>query len=34
VVGRKRLQDAGVEVNFVEGMEDRIMEVTMAGHEK
>jgi hypothetical protein len=34
VVGRKRLQDAGVEVTFVEGMEDRILEVSTAGHGK
>jgi pyrimidine deaminase RibD-like protein len=34
VVGRKRLQDAGVQVTFVEGMEDRIMEVATAGHVK
>lgn len=34
VVGRKRLQDAGVEVIFVDGMEDRILEVALAQHEK
>jgi len=34
IVGRKRLQDAGIEVTFVEGMEDRILEVSTAGHEK
>ena len=33
-VGRKRLQEAGVQVVFVEGMEDRILEVSTAGHEK
>lgn len=32
--GRKRLEDAGVVVMFVEGMEDRILEVSTAGHEK
>ncbi|PYI07342.1 DRAP deaminase [Aspergillus sclerotiicarbonarius CBS 121057] len=30
--GRKRLEDAGVRVEFVEGMEDRIMEISTAGH--
>jgi hypothetical protein len=34
VVGRKRLQDAGVQVTFEGGMEGRIMEVATAGHEK
>ena len=34
VMGRKRLQDAGIEVVFVEGMEDRILAVFTAGHEK
>lgn len=33
-VGRKRLEDAGVAVTFVEGMQDRILEVSTAGHEK
>lgn len=33
-VGRKRLEDAGVVVTFVEGMQDRILEVSTAGHEK
>jgi pyrimidine deaminase RibD-like protein len=33
-VGRKRLEDAGVRVIFVEGMHDRILEVSTAGHEK
>lgn len=33
-VGRKMLEDAGVVVKFVEGMEDRILEVSTAGHEK
>ncbi len=32
--GLDRLEDAGVHVVFLEGLEDRIMEVTMAGHEK
>jgi pyrimidine deaminase RibD-like protein len=32
VVGRKRLEDAGIEVTFVEGMEDRILAVSTAGH--
>ena len=31
--GRKRLEDAGVPVEVVEGMEDQIMKVSMAGHE-
>jgi pyrimidine deaminase RibD-like protein len=30
--GRKRMEDAGIEVIFVEGMEDRIMKVSLAGH--
>lgn len=33
-VGRKRLEDAGVVVTFVEGLQDDILEVSMAGHEK
>lgn len=33
-VGRKKLEDAGVVVTIVEGMEDRILEVSTAGHEK
>lgn len=32
--GRKRLEDAGVMVTFVEGMQDRILEVSTAGHER
>jgi len=32
VVGRKRLEDAGIEVIFVEGMEDEILKVATAGH--
>ena len=32
-VGRKRLEDAGVAVKFVEGMQDRILKVATAGHE-
>ncbi|KAI9768051.1 MAG: hypothetical protein M1839_004211 [Geoglossum umbratile] len=31
-VGRKRLEDAGVVVTVVEGMQDRILEVSTAGH--
>lgn len=34
VLERKRLQDAGVQVTFVEGMEDRILAVSLAGHDK
>jgi pyrimidine deaminase RibD-like protein len=30
--GRKRLVDAGVDVIFIEGMEGRISEVSLAGH--
>jgi pyrimidine deaminase RibD-like protein len=33
-VGRKRLEDAGVVITFVDGLQDRIMEVSMAGHER
>lgn len=33
-VGRKRLEDAGVVVTFVGGMQDRISEVSTAGHER
>ena len=32
-MGRKRLEDAGVVVTIVEGMQDRILEVSTAGHE-
>ncbi|TVY91980.1 Bifunctional protein [Lachnellula willkommii] len=32
VIGRQRLQDAGVEVVFIQGMEDGIMKVSLAGH--
>ena len=32
-VGRKRLEDAGVAVRIVEGMQDRILKVSTAGHE-
>ena len=32
--GRSRLEAAGVEVVFLEGLEDRIMPVTMAGHDE
>lgn len=32
--GRKILEDAGVQVICVEGMEDRILEVSTAGHNK
>ena len=31
--GIKRLQDAGVQVEIVEGMKDRILEVSLAGHD-
>ena len=31
--GIKRLRDAGVDVQFVKGMEDRILKVSTAGHE-
>lgn len=30
--GRKKLEDGGVAVRFVEGMEERILEVSTAGH--
>jgi pyrimidine deaminase RibD-like protein len=33
-VGRKRLEDAGIAVTIVEGMQDRILEISTAGHEK
>lgn len=33
-VGRKRLENAGVVITFVEGMQDRILEVSTEGHEK
>lgn len=33
-VGMMRLEDAGVVVEFVDGMKDRILEVSTAGHEK
>ena len=32
--GRKKLENAGVAVRFVEGMSERILEVATAGHEK
>ena len=32
--GRKRLEEAGINMVFVEGMQDRILEVAMAGHDK
>ncbi|KAI1767824.1 cytidine deaminase-like protein [Hypoxylon sp. FL1150] len=32
--GRSRLEKAGVQMVFVEGLQDRILEVSMAGHEK
>lgn len=32
--GRRRLEDAGVVVRFVEGMQDRILEVSTAGHKR
>ncbi|RAK75406.1 putative DRAP deaminase [Aspergillus fijiensis CBS 313.89] len=31
--GRKRLEDAGVRVELIEGMEDRLTEVSTAGHD-
>ncbi|PGH08853.1 hypothetical protein AJ79_05858 [Helicocarpus griseus UAMH5409] len=31
---RKRLQDAGIAVEDVEGMQDRILKVSMPGHER
>ena len=31
--GRKRLEDAGVNFEILEGMHNRVMEVSMAGHE-
>ncbi|RJE20999.1 hypothetical protein PHISCL_06669 [Aspergillus sclerotialis] len=30
--GRKRLEDAGIPVVFVEGMQDRILKISTAGH--
>lgn len=33
-LGRKRLEDAGVKVTIVEGLQDRILEVATAGHDK
>lgn len=32
-VNRKRLEDAGVAVTIVEGMQDEILKVSTAGHE-
>ncbi|XXG98089.1 hypothetical protein Hte_004408 [Hypoxylon texense] len=32
--GRNRLEKAGIQMVFVEGLEDRILNVAMAGHEK
>ncbi|KAF4555934.1 Invertebrate-Aid/APOBEC-deaminase-like protein [Elsinoe fawcettii] len=32
--GRKKLQDAGVQVTQITGMEDEILEIATAGHEK
>ena len=32
--GRKRLEEAGVKMVFVEGLQDRALEVAMAGHDK
>ena len=31
-LGMKRLRDAGIEIEVVEGMQDRILEVSTAGH--
>ena len=33
VVGRKRLAETGVEVIFIDGMEDQILAVALSGHE-
>jgi pyrimidine deaminase RibD-like protein len=33
-LGRKKLEDGGVIVEHVEGMEQQILEVSMAGHNK
>ena len=33
-LGQKVLEDAGIMVRFVEGLQDRIMEVSIVGHEK
>lgn len=33
-LGRKKLEDAGIQVTIVEGLEDRILEVATAGHDK
>ncbi|KAL1841775.1 hypothetical protein VTJ49DRAFT_6613 [Mycothermus thermophilus] len=32
-LGRKRLEDAGIKVELVEGLEERILEVATAGHQ-
>lgn len=32
-VGRKRLEDAGIIVTIVKGMQDRILKVSTAGHD-
>lgn len=34
VTGSKRLQNAGIQVSFVEVIEDRTLEVSLAGDEK
>ncbi|KFY21720.1 hypothetical protein V493_07169 [Pseudogymnoascus sp. VKM F-4281 (FW-2241)] len=33
-LGRKKLEDAGVQVTIVEGLQDQILDVATAGHEK
>lgn len=33
-VGRKRLEDAGIPLIIVEGMQDRVLEVSTAGHQR
>lgn len=33
-VGMKKLEDAGIVVTFVGGMQDRTLKVSTAGHEK
>jgi hypothetical protein len=34
VIGRKRLAEAGLEVTFIQGMEDAILAVAKSGHVK
>lgn len=33
-MGRKRLEDAGIQFTIVDGMQDQILEVATAGHDK